>query len=454
MKILKGKIISFIVILILCKLQAMTQSIYSDIKFNSLLRSNSGGWIAGDATYSIDLPDNRTLWLFGDSFIGTVNEDGSIVQGAKMIRNCALIMDNDSLRALYGGTFENPSEFIQTTMPDSTWYWPDHGIVENNILKIFLAKFTTDPNGTPGWNFVYAGHDVASFSFPEIQLIEINELPYYSENAVLYGDRLFRDSIYTYIYGRKDHTVSEYKIPYPHIARTTGDISNNWEFYNGSNWSDDPTATEPINNFQVSQQYCVFKHQNKYILITQDIWLSANIYSFTSNSPVGPWENKKILYTTPIVYDNTFTYNAYAHPQFDENNELLISYNTNGDFWEIFNNVEIYRPNFIRVPYELIDNDFAANLITIKKKDKLYSFELYPNPAQNEITLEFVAANNDNTEFTIYNTKGQIEKRINNNIVPGACTKTINISALPHGIYYCVLKNRENCVTKKLIKID
>lgn len=434
---------------------ANAQSVFTDSTFNSLIRKPSGGWIAGDATYSIALPDDRTLFLMGDSFIGEVINENEIASEAKMIRNCALILDGDSLRAIYGGTFESPIDFIQTDSPDSTWYWPEHGIVEDTVLKIFLAKFTTDPNGTPGWNFVYVGHDIALFSFPEIQLIKITSLPLYDTNEVMYGDRILKDSIYTYIYGRKDDTTSGYKIPYPHIARTTGDISNSWEYFDGLNWSEKPESTRSINSFQVSQQYSVFKHKNKYVLITQDIWLSPNIFSFTSLSPVGPWENKTLLYSTPIVFENTFTYNAYAHPQFDKNNNLLLSYNTNGDFWDIFNNVEIYRPTFIRVPFGLIDDDFAVPNSTNNININLSSFEIFPNPAQQHISIHLLKIENNSAVFKIFNAHSEVEKIIDiNNTNIKETIKTIDIGDIPTGVYYGVLITKDKCETKPFVKIE
>ena len=40
--------------------------------------SRSGpGWTGGDSTYSTQLPDGRVAWLFGDTFLGTVADDGT-----------------------------------------------------------------------------------------------------------------------------------------------------------------------------------------------------------------------------------------------------------------------------------------------------------------------------------------------------------------------------------------
>src|SRR5436190_15064193 len=42
-------------------------------EINAKFRS-SEGWIGGDGAQSIDLGNNRTLWLFGDTFVGTIKD--------------------------------------------------------------------------------------------------------------------------------------------------------------------------------------------------------------------------------------------------------------------------------------------------------------------------------------------------------------------------------------------
>lgn len=429
------------------------QSVLPDSSFNRIFREAFGGWIAGDATYSVFLPDERTLFLMGDSFIGEVINEIEIAPGAKMIRNCALLFDKQSLQSIYSGTFENPSDFIQTSMPDSTWYWPEHGTVENDTLKVFLAEYTRNPQGTPGWNFEYIGHDIAYFSLPDIQLIKIKNLPYYHVNEVMYGDRLLNDDTYTYIYGRKEESVNGYTIPYPHVARADSQIEKQWEFYDGVKWNTDTLSTKKINSFQVSQQYSTIKHKDKYILITQDIWLSAEIYSFTSSTPVGPWNNKTLLYTTPIIYEGSFTYNAYAHPQFDENNTLLLSYNTNGDFWDIFDNIEIYRPNFIRIPYQLIDPEFSSNINSYSENTSAF-IDIYPNPAVDQINIYLDQIFDDKITLKIFSINGILkkEKTLAGPLI--AHSSTVEINDLPAGIYILAIQSSKSNLFKKFAKTN
>lgn len=351
-----------------------------DTAFNNQFRNDIGGWIAADATYSIYLPDGRTLWLFGDTFIGEV--DGiSIVNGSKFIRNSAVIQDGNNLLTLYGGTSGTPDDYLRTQHPDSTWYWPEHGIVEDDTLRIFVAKFRHADNGTEGFNFAHAGNDIANLTWPGLEFINAVPLEAHEVNGVIYGDRVLADTGFIYIYGRKNDT-DNFNIPYPHVARTTeGNIMDQsyWEYYNGTGWSADPAASKPFQDIPVSQQYSVTTYLGKYILLTQNIWLSPEIFTYIADSPTGPWKNKTKVYTTPENSGSTFTYNAYAHPQFNKNNEMLVSYNVNGDFWSIFSNVELYRPKFIRVPYRNISYDFWTSNTG---KHNLFSqlVSVYPNP--------------------------------------------------------------------------
>lgn len=330
-----------------------------DSSFNSLIRKVNGGWIAGDATFSIALPGQKTLWLFGDSFIGTVKPDNSITIGAKMIRNCAVLQNGDSMTAFLGGTFQNPVSFVSSAADNSDWYWPEHGLIENDTLKIFFSEFVL-ASGPAGFNFKYKAAMVARFTFPEIKLVDFTTLPYYDTNGVCYGNSVLVENGYTYIFGRKEYDTV-YHIPYPHIARVPeGNILAPWEFYTGNSWSTDPAETQKISSVAVSQQYGVFKMNDKYVVVSQEIWFSTKIYSYTSNRIEGPWSNKNLLFNTPILYANVFTYNAFPHPQFNEDNRLLISYNSNGNFADIFKNVEVYRPRFVRVPFTMIDPTFVS----------------------------------------------------------------------------------------------
>ncbi len=420
-------------------LSASTWAVETDSVFNKQFRQEIGGWIAADATYSIFLPDGRTLWLFGDTFIGEVDQNNAIVPGSKFIRNSAVIQDGDILETLFTGNRSNPSDFILTQHPDSTWYWPDHGVVDDDTLRIFLAKFRTNPDAPSGFNFEHAGNDIANLTWPGLEFISVVPVSSHPVNRVFYGDRILVDSGYNYIYGRR-YDDPEYNIPYPHVARVAiGELMDQqWEYYDGQGWSANPEDTRRINDFQVSQQYSVSKYRGKYILLTQDIWFSPRIYSFTSDSPVGPWDSKRLVYTTPESEQDMFTYNAYAHPQFDQDAKLLVSYNTNGDFWSIFQNVELYRPRFIRVPYMNMDYDFWPNGTDPKEAGKLSSLVVFPNPVKELAMLSMDLVTPGLVSIEILDMKGRVLQSIPpRKYSQGVQTLKIDLNLLAAGIYMC-----------------
>ncbi len=409
-----------------------------DSSFNSLIRKVNGGFIAGDATFSIALPGQKTLWLFGDSFIGTVKPDNSIAGGSKMIRNCAVLQDSDSMKALFGGTFQNPVSFVSTLNESSDWYWPEHGIMENDTLKIFFSEFVIT-SGQAGFNFKYKAAMVARFTFPAIKLVDFATLPYYDANGVCYGNSVLVENGYTYIFGRKEYDTV-YHIPYPHIARVPeGNILAPWQFYTGSSWSTDPAKTQKISSVAVSQQYGVFKMNDKYVVVSQEIWFSTKIYSYTSNRIEGPWNNKSLLYNTPVLYPNVFTYNAFPHPQFNEGNSLLISYNSNGNFADIFKNVEVYRPRFIRVPFTIIDPTYTSVLEyqhEINLSEKVGLYQNYPNPVTDVTKVKITVTETEFVSLKLNSVEGkQVGSYVNKTLNPGTYEIDIDMRNFKSGIY-------------------
>ena len=85
---------------------------------------------------------------------------------------------------------------------------------------------------------------------------------------------------------------------------------------------------------------------------------SGEIYTFIADSPTGPWRNKQLIFKT---YEqdtpHLFTYNAMAHPQFEKDGMILVSYNVNTEvFAEQFSDVSTYRPRFFWIMIDKIMN--------------------------------------------------------------------------------------------------
>lgn len=333
-----------------------------DSHFTLLFKQTCCDFSGGDGTYSVLLPDGRTAWIFGDTFIGRKNPDGTRTKKNPMyIRNSCVIQEGDSLKTVYQKVNGIDASWVihpdidthgDKFHEDSIWFWPGDGLIEGEMLKVFFSSFYQADTGM--WGFKWTGTWLATFSLPDIIQISVNKIPYSQVNKVHYGHAVFQDKDFTYVYGIKNGRA--------HVARYAGNnVKNPWEFFNGNIWIADPEASASMSDFHVSEQFSIIKQNNKYILITQDGFLSGDILSYTSDIPYGNWSNCKLLYTTPLPEGNKnlFTYNAVAHPQFIENGKLLISYNTNSFvLQDHFDNADIYRPRFIRVSLKKIDKDF------------------------------------------------------------------------------------------------
>jgi hypothetical protein len=219
------------------------------------------------------------------------------------------------------------------------------------------------------------------------------------------------DSYSLYIYGIEDyHPAAPYGwaiTRYPHIARLNSSVSvslsnlanmNNWQTYNlASGWTSTLTNTSRIvgdasdpNNADdsIGEEYTLKKIASNagttYLLVSEDtnpskyittdqppgfqqpefVSNATNVIIYSACNPQGPFSAKQVVYSTPETWATTvpgmtsgqslsghlWMYNPHAHPQFNSNGELLVSYDINSDDGADLIYVDAYRPKFIRVP--------------------------------------------------------------------------------------------------------
>lgn len=350
------------IIIISCQHKPEINEVKTDTYFTNLFHRTGRGFTGGDGTYSVELPDGRNIWIFGDTFLGNVQKDGTRKKSDPLyIRNSMVVQDGEKLTTIYqciNGKDHSaviPPEVSKSDFEISEmecWFWPGDGFIENGELKIFMSEFYQADTGM--WGFSWKRTALVNFKLPSISLAGIHYFNYPHSIEIHFGHAVLVDQTYTYIYGLGNSK--------PYVARAkTGNCDGAWEFFTGNGWSTNSEDCKPMADIEASEQFSVLKREGKYILITQSGSLSNQICSYTSNKPFTGWKNKQVLYKTPLpdANKNIFTYNAVAHPQFINGNTLLISYNTNSSVLEDhFQDAGIYRPRFIWVPYCLIDPDF------------------------------------------------------------------------------------------------
>ena len=333
-----------------------------DHVFGKNIIQDNSGVTAGDGMYSIALPDGRSIFLMGDSYIGKVT-NGVRSTGDHMYRNTYNVYDNGKTTALYAVNGGKTSAAVPpgVTNEGQKWYWPGHGYVVDNTLYIFQTLMYQGAEGA--WGFMYETTRILEYSLPDLKLKKDTAIPCHAPENVHYGMAALNDGDYQYIYAQVDIENDWDPVTEVYVARTTvQDMYSKWEYWNGSSWSAnsaDAAAVSGISSVAVSSQFNVIKLRDKYVLFTSaKNWNSRKAYTFVSDTPYGPWRNKKLIYELPeLAQKNWYSYNAMIHPQFEKNGMILGSFCVNTDtFSEQFSNVASYRPIFFWLDVDTILN--------------------------------------------------------------------------------------------------
>lgn len=367
MKLLKLSLFTLMIFVVVSCTEKREQSLTVSVDefFTTLYMPDMGGVTGADGTISILLDDGSSLFLTGDCFLGHV-EGGERDSKTKMINNSLIHIDaNYKYIASYcQGTQADPKSLCTpleaATSPVAYWYWPGHGFQYGDKLHLFMTKFYQGGEGQ--WGFCFDGTDYVIIDMKDYSVLSIEEI-YDQTTPIHWGHNVMKDGDYYYVYGTRsgaDYQVAEMCVSRAKIDVITGKLGP-YEYFDGAGWSANASAAAACGGIDVSvsEQFSVFKHKDKYVLLTQRRAQQAgDIYSLVADAPTGPFRNKKQLYVTTEQDEdkNLFTYNAMAHPQFiNEKDELLICYNVNSyNLSDVFTNVAAYRPVFLRVPMKMI----------------------------------------------------------------------------------------------------
>src|SRR5262245_38788054 len=127
------------------------------------------GWLGGDGAYSIPLSPTRSLWLFGDTFIGA---DGQADRtGAAFIHNSIAISECSDdgrfdVRYVWGrGRDGAPRAFLERG--GEGWWWLSGGFVHEGHLYVALLEVEkSEPRGPLNMPFRFSGTALARIDDP------------------------------------------------------------------------------------------------------------------------------------------------------------------------------------------------------------------------------------------------------------------------------------------------
>jgi hypothetical protein len=335
-----------------------------DSTFDAYTTQNGPGWTGADGTYSLLLPDGTNLWMWSDSYIGTVDP-------STRLRKSDLFSAHNSLTILnqptgswstVGYPPKTTSYFAPTNKND--WFWQGDGYLAQPSagtyqIKIVLLEWT----GT----FKLVGHSVATLSWPSLAISSITPITGL-DTSIEWGTKILPAGNYFYIYGLKD-PGTDTKTPY--VARMTSinNLTNaaKWQFWNAAQkkWlAGESNATAMSGVAAVTPEYSVdsmsYNGGTFYLMAGMDpqhpaypLWDAVT--TWYACSPQGPWTHKTTVYTAPEAGANgcktgtLVAYNAKAHTEFTDADGILMSYNVNANTGSDLVCANDYKPRFVRV---------------------------------------------------------------------------------------------------------
>ena len=218
------------------------------------------GWTGADGTYSVALRDGRTLWLFSDTLIGSVDARGQRAldhriarspTGQFLVYNSIAIQssrDPAGIRFFTAVNGDAPAS-VFTPKDKDRWFWINAGVLNpDDTITILLNAFelSADPQFSFGKQVILCtaeltqhGDTLRVGSYRRIHSVDAADD---AGSETVWGAAILEDGLWTYIYGSQFAAGSPSWKRGIVIARTpTGRLgdSDAWRFFAGNSYVKD-----------------------------------------------------------------------------------------------------------------------------------------------------------------------------------------------------------------------
>ncbi|HPD57173.1 MAG TPA: DUF4185 domain-containing protein [Smithellaceae bacterium] len=333
-------------------------------------------WYGADAAYSIKLDNERTLWLFGDTFAAP--EEGrrdrigmDVILGATLaISTCA---EEGKFNIKY--FIKNKNGKFVSFFGENEWLWPQDPFLIDNALYIPLLVIEALPKKYAPFNFRVTGHKIAlikDFTDADprnwhVDYLDITkhippEITAWATTTIVHDGYLY----FYPLFKSRDTTGNI-------LARIkTGDLKNRiWEMeylHQDGKWDKKIDArrvqvifSEALSELSVRPRY----DNNGWMAI----YLSPadggkRLLRREAPRPEGPWSEGKTLIEkipemdeqSPLYDKNTFCYAGKEHVQYSRPRRIVATYVCNSleeDTETSFlrRNLFLYRPVVVNISY-------------------------------------------------------------------------------------------------------
>src|SRR5579884_179123 len=331
--------------------------------------SYTQGWLGADDAYSVPVGKDRSIWLFGDTFVAKSNVRLRS-QYKVMVRNSVGV---SICRSGHGCTMNyfwqqqntpKPRSFFDTGT-DDLWYWPMDGFYDGKSLYVPLMAVRNKPKTAPGdvFGFEIVGTKYAVVDNPEKSPhdwhISIHDL---TDGQLWAGTSLvpYEDFViwYTRVVEGADQShgyMTALRVPRDKMS----DPSHFWQHLRSDGqWTASLPGKDAMHIIdQGISEMTVRYHPaiHKWIALSAGPeFPSPRAVARTAESPIGPWSEPQTVYEFPEMkrdnpgYDkDTFCYAVKEHIEFTET-KIAMTYACNSmQVPKVIANMNIYRPRVV-----------------------------------------------------------------------------------------------------------
>jgi hypothetical protein len=321
-------------------------------EWNARLRCDQG-WTGADGIFSFREPRHgKTLFVFSDTWIGSVDPKTRVRRDMRLINNSMAVMDGEQIHFLW-----NKADARAAFVPRraNSWYWLQDGFIHGDQFYNFPMIVEKDKSEPPGFQFKTIGVELLKIPLtrgqPDLRQATRHPVPLFAKKR-FFGAGVMHDTDagFVYVYGRLHRHFSVdlmvARVPPDRVAEPAA-----WRFWDGSAWVPDLRQAASLGPGGPELSVTPMAEgplAGKYLLVTMPV--SREIFIRVADRPEGPFGRKITIYRTtePDEFPGAYTYNAKAHPAVSPRGALLISYNVNAPNLSAHKqNADIYRPRFI-----------------------------------------------------------------------------------------------------------
>ena len=332
----------------------------------------SQGWLGADGATSVEISNGKSLWIFGDSFIGTTSAQIART-GAPLIHNTIGISTcsgsgSAGMQYYWGSNSSNSSPtpfFVNAT--SGHWYWvADAANVSGSIYITLMDVSSTGGGG--GFGFQVNGITLAKISNPmaspsswSVTYNTLTTSPGFYPGAAMTLDSSGQYLLLYTLYDGGNSSLSPKpvvltRIPVSGLATPSTSI----QYLNSSGvWINGMPATlasakqvMPAGQTEFTVRY--HSSLGKWVAVmTNPPAFSNNAVTLTASAPEGPWSSPTSAYSfSEMSQSGVWCYASKDHIDFpsSSSSDLMMTYVCNDtSLASVISNLNIYFPKMVNI---------------------------------------------------------------------------------------------------------